>query len=226
MKKAALKKLTKFCIFCQKYVKSSERFKFTLKDEINFNYSIIVDVMYIENHFILHVVDDVTRFQVAKWLQSINAKHMRDMLRLCWIDVYLSLSDHILTDADKNFASREFRQFVISMTIIIKAVFVETHWSIDVVERYHVELRRTYQMISDDLTTESINETINKEIVLQMIVKAINDTVDSDDLMLILLIFEIYFRMHVINSSISSIIQRAIAIEKAMIEIRKIQVER
>jgi hypothetical protein len=81
-------------------------------------------------------------------------------------------------------------------------------------------------MISDDLTTESINETISKEIVLQMIVKAINDTVDSDDLMLILLIFEIYFRMHVINSSISSIIQRAIAIEKAMIEIRKIQVER
>jgi hypothetical protein len=49
------------------------------------------------------------------------------MLRLCWIDVYLSLSDHILTDADKNFASKEFRQFVTSMAIIIKAVFVEAH---------------------------------------------------------------------------------------------------
>ncbi len=66
VEKAALKKLTKFCTFCQKYAKSSERFKFTLKDEINFNYSIIVDVMYIENHLILHVVDDVTRFQVAR----------------------------------------------------------------------------------------------------------------------------------------------------------------
>ncbi len=30
VKKAVLKKLTKFCIFCQKYAKSSERFKFTL----------------------------------------------------------------------------------------------------------------------------------------------------------------------------------------------------
>ncbi len=64
VKKEVLKKLTKFCIFCQKYAKSSERFKFTLKNDANcnFNYSVIVDVMYIENHLVLHVVDDVTRF--------------------------------------------------------------------------------------------------------------------------------------------------------------------
>jgi hypothetical protein len=66
VEKAVLKKLTKFCIFCQKYAKSSERFKFTLKDEVNFNYSVIVDVMYIENSFVLHVIDDATRFQIAK----------------------------------------------------------------------------------------------------------------------------------------------------------------
>ncbi len=145
------------------------------------------------------------------------------MLRLCWIDVYLNLSDHILTDADKNFASKKFRQFVISMTIIIKAMFVQAHWSIDVVKRYHTELCRVYQMIFEDLNTES---TISKEIVLQMIVKAINDTVDFDDLMLILLIFETYLRMHVMNSSTSSITQRAMIIEKVMIEIRKFRAER
>jgi hypothetical protein len=172
VKKSVLKKLTKFCTFCQKYAKSFERFKFILKDDVNFNYSIIVDVMYIENHLILHVVDDATRFQTAKWLQNISAKHTWKMLRLC---VYLDLSDYILTDVGKNFASREFRQFAISMTIIIKAVLVEVHWSIDVVKRYHAKLRRTYQMIFNDL------EIVSKEIVLQMIVKAINDIVDSDD---------------------------------------------
>jgi hypothetical protein len=109
VKKAVLKKLTKFCTFCQKYAKSSERFKCILKNDVNFNYSIIIDVMYIENHFILHVVDEIIRFQAAKWLQNISAKHIWDMLRLCWIDVYLDLSDHILTDVDKNFASKEFR---------------------------------------------------------------------------------------------------------------------
>jgi hypothetical protein len=80
-------------------------------------------------------------------------------------------------------------------------------------------------MINDDLT-QSINEIISKEIMLQMIVKAINDTIDSDDLVLILLIFEAYFRMHVMNLSASSITQRAVIIEKAMIEIRKFRAER
>jgi hypothetical protein len=85
VKKSVIEKLTEFCIFCQKYAKSSERFKFTLKDDANcnFNYSVIVDVMYIENHLILHVVDDATRFQVVKWLKNISAKHIWDMLRLC-----------------------------------------------------------------------------------------------------------------------------------------------
>jgi hypothetical protein len=66
VKKAALKKLIKFCTFCQKYVKSSKRFKFILRDDVNFNYSVIIDVMYIENSPILHVIDEITRFQVAR----------------------------------------------------------------------------------------------------------------------------------------------------------------
>jgi hypothetical protein len=86
-------------------------------------------------------------------------------------------------------------------------------------KQYHAELRRTYQMIFENLD-------VNKKIVLQMIVKAINDTIDFDDLMFILLIFETYFRMHVMNFSSSSIIQRVIVIEKTMIEIRKFEVER
>jgi hypothetical protein len=67
---------------------------------------------------------------------------------------------------------------------------------------------------------------VSKKIVLQMIVKAINDTVDPDDLVLILLIFETYSRMHVMNLPAPSIIQRTMTIEKAMIEIRKFRAER
>jgi thiol-disulfide isomerase/thioredoxin len=223
VKKSVLKKLTKFCTFCQKHEKSSERFKFILRDDVNmnFNYSVIVNVMYIENNLILHVIDEATRFQAAKWLQNISAKHIWEILRLCWIDVYLNSSDHILHDADKNFVSKKFRQFVISMTIIIKIVSIEAHWSIDIVERYHAELRRAYQMIF-----ENIKIDIDKKIMLQMIVKTINNTADFDELMSTLLVFEVYSRMHVMNSSISSINQRVMTIEKAMIEMRKFRVER
>jgi hypothetical protein len=68
VKQSVLKKLIKFCTFCQRHEKSSERFKFTLRDDVNmnFNYSVIVDIMYIENNLILHVIDEVTRFQAAR----------------------------------------------------------------------------------------------------------------------------------------------------------------
>ncbi len=45
------------------------------------------------------------------------------------------------------------------MTIIMKAGLVEVHSSIDVVNRYHAELRRAYQIIFEDLD-------VNKKIAL------------------------------------------------------------
>jgi hypothetical protein len=73
---------------------------------------------------------------------------------------------------------------------------------------------------------ENIETDISKKIVLQMIVKTINDIAESDELMLILLIFEAYSRMHVMNPPTSSISQRAMTIEKAMTEMRKFRAER
>jgi hypothetical protein len=69
-------------------------------------------------------------------------------------------------------------------------------------------------------------KNVNKEITLQMIIKAINDIVNSDELVFTLLVFETYSRIHVMNSLTSSITQRAKIIEKAMTEIRKFRVEK
>jgi hypothetical protein len=72
----------------------------------------------------------------------------------------------------------------------------------------------------------SENLDVSKEIALQMTVKAINDTAGPDGLVPTLLVFGAYPRMHVMNPPAPSITQRAMAIEKAMTEIRKIRVER
>lgn len=53
---------TKYYKHCQKYKKSSGRFKFTLKEDANFNYSILFNIIYIDDSLILHIVDKVTRF--------------------------------------------------------------------------------------------------------------------------------------------------------------------
>ena len=73
--KPALDRLTKYCSLYQKHGKSPGHFKFILRDDVNFNYSIFVDIMHIDNSLILHIVDQATRYQAAKLLQNIIAKH-------------------------------------------------------------------------------------------------------------------------------------------------------
>jgi hypothetical protein len=48
-----IKELTKFCKQCQLYSKSPGRFKFTLKDDYNFNYLVLIDVLYLDGKPVL-----------------------------------------------------------------------------------------------------------------------------------------------------------------------------
>ena len=75
-----------------------------------------------------------------------------------------------------------------------------------------------------DLT--SIEIKISKELNLQMIVKTVNDTAETNDLVSTLLIFGAYSRMHHLDFSAPNIIQRAAAIIKAMEEVKKMIVEK
>ncbi|RAL64335.1 hypothetical protein DID88_001811 [Monilinia fructigena] len=67
--------------------------KFTLPEDTEFNYAIYVDVMYIAGEPVLHIVDEATRYQAARFLDNISAKHTFDTLRECWIDVYIGPPD-------------------------------------------------------------------------------------------------------------------------------------
>ncbi|RFU25514.1 hypothetical protein B7463_g10820, partial [Scytalidium lignicola] len=120
--KQALEYLTKYCVHCQRHGKSLGRFRFSLKDDVSFNYSIIVDIFYISGKPVLHVVDEGTR-----------------------------PPDQITTDARKNFVSKEFQQYANTMGITLKAVPVEAHNSIGTVERYYGLVRRAYQIIITEI---------------------------------------------------------------------------
>jgi hypothetical protein len=184
-----------------------------------YNYSIYVDVMYIDGDPILHVIDEATRFQAAKWLRDLSAKHTWETLQYYWMDTYLGPPDLITHDAGKNFVSKKFRQYATSLGITTKSVPVEAHWSIGIVERAHPELKRAYNIISEELKGEGVT----KHILLQMAVKAINDTAGPNGLVLTLLLFGAYPRMTDRDPPAATITQRAAAIRKAMDELSKLR---
>ncbi len=124
-------------------------------------------------------------------------------------------SDVITADADKQFVAREFKQYAGNMRIAIKTISVETHHSIEMMKRYHDSLRRMYAIITIEISS------IDLEIALQMTFKVINDSIELDELIFTLLVFEAYSRMIEMNVSSLTITQRAIAMRKAMKEVQK-----
>jgi hypothetical protein len=127
----------------------------------------------------------------------------------------LRSSDVITADADKQFVAREFKQYAGNMRITVKTAFVETHHSIEMMKRYHDSLRRVYAIITTEISG------IDLEIALQMTFKVINDSIEFDELIFTLLVFGVYLRMIEMNVPSSTIIQRAIAMKKAMKEVQK-----
>jgi hypothetical protein len=211
----------KYCHHCQLHEKSSERFSFSIRDDAEFNFNILVNILYIEaksnkNKLVLHLMNEITRFQVDRWLKDISARHVWNQFRTCWIDTYLKSSDVIIIDSDKQFVFREFKSYVDNMSIIVKIVSIETHHSIEMMKRYHESLRRAYSIITIEISE------IDFELTLQMTFKIINDSIEFNDLISTLLVFEIYFRMIEMNASSFIITQRIIVMRKVMKEVRKL----
>lgn len=120
-----------------------------------------------------------------------------------------------MSDADKQFIAREFKQYTANMGIIVKNIPVEAHHSIGLVERYHGPLRRMYTIITAELPG------IKPELALQMSFKALNDSAGPNDLVPILLVFGAYPRMTDMDAPLPTIHRRSIAMRKAMEEVRK-----
>lgn len=55
-----------FYMYYQKYWKLHRGLKFSLKKDTNFNYSIFVNIIYTDSSPILHIINETTRFQVAR----------------------------------------------------------------------------------------------------------------------------------------------------------------
>ncbi|KAF2741607.1 putative integrase, partial [Sporormia fimetaria CBS 119925] len=100
------------------------------------------------------------------------------------------------------------------MGIQVQEVPVEAHNSIGKVERYHGPLRRAFNVIAADLPGT------REDLILQMAVKAVNDTSGPNGLVPTLLVFGTYPRLTDESPPAPGITARATAIRKAMVEVR------
>jgi hypothetical protein len=63
--------------------KSPGRFKFSLKDDYEFNFLIIIDVIYLDRKLVFYIIDSFISFQAAGFLKDMLARTTWDILRIC-----------------------------------------------------------------------------------------------------------------------------------------------
>lgn len=213
---ATLEQIERFCHHCQKHAGPPRRFKFTLQDDKEFNYEVIVDVMYLNKKPVLHVVDAATAFQSGRFLPSMSAADVWEALCQCWINVYIGPPDTVSHDAGTNFASAEFRNNARIMGITCRQVPVEAHNSIGKVERYHGPAERAFSILWAEL-----NGSMTEAAVLQLTWKCLNDTVGPDGLVPTLLVFGTYPRINMDSPPSISTLKRADATRKTIEALRR-----
>jgi len=70
---------------------------------------------------------------------------------MCWINTYLGPLNNIIYNTDKNFISKEFKQYAIILRITIRSVPVKAHNLVRMVERYYSPLHCIYCIITIEL---------------------------------------------------------------------------
>ena len=113
---------------------------------------------------------------------------VQDILYIYQINTYLGPPDMVIYNTKRNFISIKFKQLANSMAIKIKEVLVEAYNSVGLVKRYYTPLQYMYKIIQNELK----GEYINKEMILQMAVKAVNNLVGLNGIIPTLLVFSVY----------------------------------
>jgi hypothetical protein len=108
--------------------------------------------------------------------------------------------DLITNNTKKNFVNREFKEYTNIISIRTKVILVEIYNSISIIERYYSLLQQVYQIIVVELPG------IDRDIALQIVFKALNNTISPDSLVLILLVFGAYLRITELDAPLPIVI--------------------
>jgi hypothetical protein len=136
---------------CQIHEKSSSRFSFTLNNHLEFNFNVIVDLLYFKiksdvNKSILHLMNETIRFQVDKWLKDIIARYVWNQLRVCWIDTYfdrqISLHQMRINNLSLENSSSTQSIWILKLTSFLLKFIIQSKWSNDITN-FFVEYMRS-----------------------------------------------------------------------------------
>jgi hypothetical protein len=211
-----IEEITKACSSCSEYSSRPLHFSVRSPDDVVFNQELLIDVMYIENRPVLHIVDRGTRFSAARFLAKVDTETVWTTFVRAWSSLYIGFPHSMLTDQGSVFMSRTWRGMCAVADISLRHTGVESHNSLNVGESLHGPLRRIYLRVHDS------HPGLTTELCLAISVKAMNDTFNADGLCPTLLVFGVAPRVPNAEFVLPNNVERFRAMQLARAEYAKI----
>ena len=222
--RSILREISESCDTFQRLGPRPIRFKATLPsvDDIIFGEELSIDLMFIDSEAILHVVDSATRFSSATFLKYYEQSVEGIWLAFieAWRTIYTRYPNRLRTDAGSVFTSPRWKDLTDMSGIELRISGVEAHNSFGIGERLHALLRCIYRKIKNDFPQ------ISPDILLELTVKAMNDTNGENGLVPSLLVFGIIPRFPIISSHLPTHRQRMKVLSEAPMEMNAFISER
>ncbi|CDF36767.1 unnamed protein product [Chondrus crispus] len=212
-----LKRISSTCDLFQRRSRAPHRFRASLPDaDVVFNRTLCLDLMYLENTPVLHVVDKDTKFSAAAFLGKETADATWNTFMNIWVCVYIGFPDAMATDQGPQFKSQRWKTLLLLAGIKHFQSGVQSHNALGVGERYHAFLRDIYRKVRLQ------HPGIERSHCLSLSLKAMNDTAGYHGLVPTLLVFGAMPRIPIVPMDLPAQMNRMKAMESARKEMASV----
>lgn len=106
-----IESISEACSTCQSFKSAPLRFNASMpKDNVVFNHTISIYLVWLDERPAVHVIDEQTRFWSAAFLKSKAANDIWNAFVACWVSTYIGFPSKIRSDQESAVTSDKFRQ--------------------------------------------------------------------------------------------------------------------
>jgi hypothetical protein len=164
-----LEEISGLCKTCQHLNHKTYRFRVSMPKERIFNEELALDLMWIDGHPILHVVNTRTHFTSAVHLRSQSVEGVWAAFLDARASLYFGYPSRTRVNQGGIFTSPRWKELTDLNGIVLQLSGIESLNSLGVGERYHAPLRRIHHKIIFEYPQ------LDLHLALKRAVKAMND---------------------------------------------------
>ena len=198
-----LEEIVESCETCMRFSRPPQHFRVTTPpDKIIFNEEVTLELMWLEGKAILHFADCHTRFNSASQLKGRNVGYLWEAFIKCWSGLYTGYPRKVLVDQGSAFTSIRWKRLCDIVGTELQLSGAESHHSLGSGERYHASLRQVYLEVRHEHTS------VDKETTLKIAVKALNNTMGPEVLVISYRVFGVLPKFPAVNSQLPDQVER------------------